>query len=148
MVMMVSTTYAAPRCRCRPSAASSCLRIRRACSPRPRSGPQLPAEFGHHRGAAGTSAAAHARGDEHHVGPLEDLLEVLGLFQSGVLPTSGSPPAPKPRVTSGPNWILTGARLRSRAWASVLAAIKSTLPSGRKSYHLSRCRRRRLLLRP
>jgi hypothetical protein len=42
------------------------------------------------------------------------------------LPTSGSPPAPKPRVVVAPNWSFTGARLRSRAWESVLAAMKST----------------------
>ncbi len=42
------------------------------------------------------------------------------------LPTSGSEPAPRPRVTSFPSWTLMGASDALRAWASVLAAMKST----------------------
>ena len=41
-------------------------------------------------------------------------------------PRSGFAPQPKPRVTSAPSWIFTGARLNLRAWASVFAAMNST----------------------
>src|SRR5262245_56393985 len=41
-------------------------------------------------------------------------------------PTSGLPPAPRPRVSFSPSWSLTGERLVRSAWASVLAARKST----------------------
>ena len=58
-------------------------------------GAQFPAEFGHHRGAAGTGAAAHAGGDEHHVGPLEDLLKVLGFFHGGFAAHFGIAPGPQ-----------------------------------------------------
>src|SRR5262249_19245378 len=42
------------------------------------------------------------------------------------LPTSGFPPAPSPRVSFSPSWSFTGERLVRNAWASVLAARKST----------------------
>ncbi len=41
-------------------------------------------------------------------------------------PTSGSAPAPSPRVSSRPTSSLTSASLMSRAWASVLIAMNST----------------------
>src|SRR5215831_5134327 len=41
-------------------------------------------------------------------------------------PTSGLPPAPRPRVSFSPSWNLMGERLARRACASVLAAMKST----------------------
>src|SRR5438876_3436708 len=41
-------------------------------------------------------------------------------------PTSGLPPAPSPRVSFSPSWNLMGERLARSAWASVLAAMKST----------------------
>src|SRR5262245_16209835 len=41
-------------------------------------------------------------------------------------PTSGLPPAPRPRVSFSPSWSLTGERLVRSACASVLAARKST----------------------
>ena len=42
------------------------------------------------------------------------------------LPTSGSAPAPRPRVSSRPTSSLTSASLMSSAWASVLTAMNST----------------------
>ena len=42
------------------------------------------------------------------------------------LPTSGSAPAPSPRVSSRPTSSLTSASLISSAWASVLMAMNST----------------------
>ena len=41
-------------------------------------------------------------------------------------PISGSPPAPRPRVSSAPIWTFSGAQLSCRTWASVLTAIDST----------------------
>ena len=45
-------------------------------------------------------------------------------------PRSGFAPAPSPRVTLLPSWILVGALLAASAWTSVLAAMNST-PSSR-----------------
>ena len=41
-------------------------------------------DAGHDRRAAGAGAAALARGDEDHVGPLEDLLDLLGVVLGGL----------------------------------------------------------------
>ncbi len=40
-------------------------------------------DLGHDRGAAGSGAAALAGGDEHHVGALEDLLDLLAVLLGG-----------------------------------------------------------------
>ena len=45
--------------------------------------------FGHDRGAAGTGAAALTRGDEHHVGALEDLLDLVAVVVCGLAPDLG-----------------------------------------------------------
>src|SRR6266487_4720793 len=45
---------------------------------------------------------------------------------AAALPTTGSAPAPRPRVACEPMWILTSASHISSAWASVLTAMNST----------------------
>jgi hypothetical protein len=44
---------------------------------------------------------------------------------AAAFPTSGSAPAPRPRVTFDPMWIFTSASLISNACASVLTAMNS-----------------------
>ena len=83
--------------------------------------------LGDDRGGAGAGAAALAGGDEDHVGALQhllDLLEVLLGRHAG--PTSGSLPAPSPRVKVRPMSSLMSASLINSAWASVLTATNST----------------------
>ena len=72
-------------------------------------------------------AAAFARGDEDHVGALEDLLDLVGVLRRR---RSGRPrdrsPAPSPRVVSRPMSSFTSASDISSVWASVLTAMNST----------------------
>ena len=46
--------------------------------------PERARDLRHHRRAAGTGATALAGGDEHHVGALEDLLDLLGVVLGGL----------------------------------------------------------------
>ncbi len=45
---------------------------------------QCPRDPGHHRSAAGTGAAALTGGHEHHVGTLEDVLDLVGVIVGGL----------------------------------------------------------------
>ena len=62
-----------------------------------RQSPQRLGYLGHHRGAAGAGPTALAGRDEHHVGPLEDLLDLLSVLlcrspaDFGVAPGSETP---------------------------------------------------------
>jgi hypothetical protein len=76
--------------------------------------------------ATGAGAAALARRDEDHVGSSECFLDLFGVIFGARRPTSGSAPAPSPRVSSRPTSSLTSASLMSSAWASVLMAMNST----------------------
>jgi hypothetical protein len=87
---------------------------------------ELAGDLGDDRRAAGAGAAALAGGDEDHVGALEDLLDLVAVVLGGRRPTSGSAPAPRPRVSSRPMSSLTSASLMSSACASVLIAMNST----------------------
>ena len=80
--------------------------------------------------APGAGAPTLAGGDEDHVGALEGLLDLGPVLLGGhARPTSGSLPAPRPRVSWRPMSSLRSASLISSAWASVLAAMNSTLRS-------------------
>ena len=48
------------------------------------SAPEVPGDLGDDGRAAGAGAAALAGGDEHHVGALEDLLDLVGVLVGGV----------------------------------------------------------------
>ena len=75
------------------------------------SAPMLLGDLGDDRRAAGAGAAALARGDEHHVGALEHLFDLVAVLLGGLRPTSGSEPAPRPRVSSRPMSSFTSASL-------------------------------------
>ena len=49
----------------------------------------LAGDLGDDRGRAGAGAAAHAGGDEHHVGALEQLLDVIAALLSSLAPLVG-----------------------------------------------------------
>ena len=84
-------------------------------------------DLGDERRATGAGAAALARGDEHHVGALEHLFDLLrGALRPPARPTSGSDPAPSPRVSWRPMSSFTSASESSSDCASVLMAMNST----------------------
>ena len=55
--------------------------------------------LGDDRRRAGAGAAAHAGGDEHHVGAVEVLADLGADSSAADMPTSGWAPAPRPWVT-------------------------------------------------
>lgn len=79
------------------------------------------------RGASGAGATTLTRGDEDHVGPLEDLFDLLGVVLGGLLADLGvgacAETAGEPR---GRRRALTSASLMRSACASVLIAMNST----------------------
>ena len=76
---------------------------------------------------ARAGAAAHAGGDEDHVGAGRDARGAARRPPARrACPTSGLAPAPSPCVSFSPSCSFTGARLARSACASVLAAMKST----------------------
>ena len=58
--------------------------------------------------------------------PLIASVKASSLSSAALRPTSGRPPAPKPRVNLGPSWITVSAFVLLSACTSVLAAINST----------------------
>ena len=92
-----------------------------------REGSESSGDLRHDRSAAGPGAAALAGGDEHHVGALEDLLDLIGCARWRPLcrPRDRSR-HPSPRVVSRPMSSLTSASDISSVWASVLTAMNST----------------------
>jgi hypothetical protein len=68
--------------------------------------------FRHDRGRAGAGAAAHAGGDEHHVGAFQHFGDALAILQRGLATDSGFAPAPRPLVTLPPSCSI-GARPRA-----------------------------------
>ena len=58
--------------------------------------------------------------------PRRSAANSLVLSSAAFSPTTGNPPAPKPRVDLGPSWILFGAMLFASACASVFAEMKVT----------------------
>ena len=58
--------------------------------------------------------------------PVIASVKASSLSSAALRPTSGRPPAPKPRVNFGPSWITVSAFVLLRACTSVLAAINST----------------------
>ena len=58
--------------------------------------------------------------------PLIAAVNVSSLSSAALRPTSGRPPAPKPRVNFGPSWITVSAFVLLKACTSVFAAMNST----------------------
>ena len=71
-------------------------------------------------------AAALAGGDEHHVGALEDLADLVPALLGRRAPHLGIRARAQPRVILPPMWSFTSASHISSAWASVLTAMNST----------------------
>ena len=69
--------------------ATTALEGERASDDTDRQGTELARDAGHDGGAAGARAAALTGGDEDHVGPLEDLLDLLGVVLGGLLADLG-----------------------------------------------------------
>ena len=91
---------------------------------------------GDHGRRPGAGAAAHAGGDEHHVGCRRGARRISPRLSSAAArPTSGRRPAPSPCVTVVPSWTRRSARQLPSAWASVLQATNST-PSRRGRDHV------------
>ena len=83
-------------------------------------------DLGDDRRGTGPGAAALAGGDEHHVGALEHLLDLLAVLLGRLATDLGVAAGAEPAVSSRPMSSLTSASLISSAWASVLTAMNST----------------------
>jgi hypothetical protein len=75
---------------------------------------------------AGAGAAAQSGADEHHVGALQQLDDLVGVLQAAWRPISGLKPAPSPLVILAPSCSLMGTSQAASAWASVFMAQNST----------------------
>ena len=83
-------------------------------------GADLARQVGDDRRRAGAGAAAEAGGDEHHVGAVERLEDLLGVLERRLRADLRIGAAPSPLVSLAPSWSFIGARLAlsacSRCW--------------------------------
>ena len=81
---------------------------------------------GDDRRRTGAGAAAHAGGDEAHMGAGQMIEISASASSAAAAPICGCEPAPRPCVSAVPIWMRRSAALWANAWASVLATTNST----------------------